>query len=80
MSTQQRNSVSRSVSLTIPELQQSKAAVLNTLASASPGIASYRSHAKRQFRATGEKGDQGVELILVSACARTRADFAEDSL
>jgi hypothetical protein len=31
---QQRNSVSRSASLAIPELQQSKAAVLNTLASA----------------------------------------------
>jgi hypothetical protein len=30
---QQRKSVSRSTALTIPELEQSKAAVLNTLAS-----------------------------------------------
>jgi hypothetical protein len=44
--TQQRKSVSRSATLTIPELEQSKAAVFNTLASA---------HSRRSYSARHRK-------------------------
>jgi hypothetical protein len=56
---QQRKSVSRSATLTIPELEQSKAAVLNTLASA---------HSQRSYK-------YAIERFIVWYCDEPRLAF-----
>ena len=56
---QQRNPISRSASLTIPELEQSKAAVLNTLASA---------HSRRMY-------DYAIERFIAWYCHEPRLAF-----
>ena len=55
----QRNPISRSASLTIPELEQSKAAVLNTLASA---------HSRRMY-------DYEIERFIAWYCHEPRLAF-----
>jgi integrase len=56
---QQRKSVSRSAALTIPELEQSKAAVLNTLASA---------HSRRSY-------EYAIERFIAWYCGEPRLGF-----
>ena len=56
---QQRKSVSRSATLTIPELEQSKAAVLNTLASP---------HSRRSY-------GYAIERFIVWYCGEPRLGF-----
>ena len=55
----QRNSVSRSATLTIPELEESKSAVLNTLASA---------HSRRSY-------GYAVEKFIAWYCSEPRLGF-----
>ena len=55
----QRKSVSRSAALTIPELEQSKAAVLNTLASA---------HSRRSY-------EYAIERFIAWYCDEPRLAF-----
>src|SRR5260370_38380346 len=57
---QQRKSVSRSATLTIPELEQSKAAVLNTLASV---------HSRRSYK-------YAVERFIAWYCGEPRLAFS----
>lgn len=52
---QQRKSVSRSAALTIPELEQSKAAVLNTLASP---------HSRRPMSTLSKDSSFGISTSL----------------
>jgi hypothetical protein len=56
---QQRKSVSRSAALTIPELEQSKTAVLNTLASA---------HSRRSYK-------YAIERFIAWYCDEPRLAF-----
>ncbi len=56
---QQRKSVSRSAALTIPELEQSKAAVLNTLTSP---------HSRRSY-------GYAIERFIVWYCGEPRLGF-----
>ena len=56
---QQRKSISRSATLTIPELEQSKSAVLNTLASA---------HSRRMY-------EYAIERFIAWYCHEPRLAF-----